>query len=60
MMCVNKVARRNFLDSQALAILNSILLDNLLIYGWSNAKALWAYLQTLMETSGLISIFADY
>jgi len=37
---VDEITRRNFLSSQALAILNSILLDNLLIYSQPNAKAL--------------------
>ena len=30
---INKIAKRNFLGFQALAVLNSTLLDNLLIYG---------------------------
>ena len=30
---VDKIIRRNFLGFQALAVLNFILLDNLLIYG---------------------------
>ena len=37
---VDNIARRNLLDFQTLAILKSTLLDNLLIYGQSNAKAL--------------------
>jgi len=44
MIYINKIARSNFLDFQALAILNSILPDNLLIYDQSNAEALWAHL----------------
>ena len=41
---INKIAKRNFLGFQALAVLNSVLPDNLLIYNQSNVKALWAYL----------------
>ena len=37
---VDKIIRRNFLGFQALAVLNFILLDNLLIYGQPNAKTL--------------------
>ena len=54
------VARKNFLGFQALTILNFILPDNLLMYGQLNAEALWTYLWTLIETSGLASVFADY
>ena len=60
MIYINKVAKSNFLNFQTLAILNSILPDNLLMYDQPNSEALWAYLQTLIETSGLISIFAHY
>ena len=41
---MDKIARRNFLGFQVLVILNTILLDNLLIYGKLNAKTLWAHL----------------
>jgi len=41
---IDEVARRNFLGFQALAILNSILLDNLLMHGQPNTKTFWAYL----------------
>ena len=37
---MDKIARRNFLNSQALAVLNSILPDNLLMYDQPNAEAL--------------------
>jgi len=57
---IDEIARKNFLGSQALAVFNFILPDNLLIHGQPNAKALWAYLWTLMETSSSASIFADY
>jgi len=40
---VNEIARKNFLSSQALAVFNSTLLDNLLMHTQPNAKALWAY-----------------
>ena len=57
---IDEITRKNFLDSQALAVLNSILPDNLLIHGQPNAKIFWAYLQTLIEMSGPASIFTDY
>ena len=57
---MDEITRRNFLDFQALAILNSILSNNLLIHGQSNIEALWAYLQTLIGTSDPASIFTDY
>jgi len=57
---VDEIAKRNFLGSQILTILNSILPDNLLIYGQPNAEALWAYLQTLIEIPGPVLIFANY
>ena len=57
---VNDIARRSFLDSQTLAVLNSTLPDNLLMYNQPNTKALQAHSQTLMEISGPASIFADY
>jgi len=57
---VYKIARRNFLRSQALAVLNFILLDNLLMHGQPNAETLWAHLWNFMETYGPASIFADY
>ena len=57
---IDKIARRNFLGSQVLAILNLTLLDNLLIYSQLNAKTLWAYLWTLIEISSLATIFANY
>ena len=41
---MNKVTRRNFLGSQAPVILNSTLLDNLLMYKQPNIEALWIYL----------------
>ena len=41
---MDKIARRNFLGSQVLAVLNSTLPNNLLIYGQPNAEALWAHL----------------
>ena len=50
---VDEIARRNFLSSQALTILNSILPDNLLILGQPN---LW----TLIAIPGLVLIFANY
>jgi len=37
---VNEIARKNFLGSQALVVFNSTLLDNLLMHGQPNAKAL--------------------
>jgi len=37
---VDKIARRNFLSSQALAVFDSTLPDNLLMYGQPNAEAL--------------------
>ena len=37
---VDKIARRNFLSSQALTVLDSTLPDNLLMYGQPNAEAL--------------------
>ena len=37
---VNDIARRSFLDSQTLAVLNSTLPDNLLMYNQPNTKAL--------------------
>jgi len=37
---VDEIARRNFLDSQALAVLNSTLPYHLLIYGQPNTMAL--------------------
>jgi len=57
---VDKIAKEKFLNSQALAVLNSTLPDNLLIYSQPNAEALWAHLWTLMRMFGLASIFADY
>jgi len=36
----NEIAKRNFLDSQTLTILNFILPDNLLMHGQPNVKAL--------------------
>ena len=57
---INKIARKNFLGFQALAVLNSTFLDNLLMYGQPDTEALWAHFWTLMETSGPVSIFADY
>ena len=50
---MDEIARRNFLSSQALTILNSILPDNLLILGQPN---LW----TLIAIPGLVLIFANY
>ena len=57
---VNEIIRRNFLGFQVLVFLNSILLDNLLIYGQPNIKVIWAHLQTFMKTPSPTSIFADY
>jgi len=37
---VNGVIKKNFLDFQALAVLNSTLPNNLLIHSWPNAEAL--------------------
>ena len=37
---MNEIARRSFLDSQALAILNSTLPNNLLMYNQPNTEAL--------------------
>jgi len=37
---VDKIAKRNFLSSQALAVFDSTLPDNLLMYGQPNAEAL--------------------
>ena len=45
---------------QHLAVLNSILPDNLLIYGQPNAKTFQAYFQTLIEMSSPALIFTDY
>jgi len=56
---INKIDRRNFLSFQTLAIFNSILLDNLSIYNQFNVKALWTYLQTLIEIPSLILVFAN-
>ena len=41
---IDKVLRRNFLGSQALAVLNFTLPDNLLIYSQSNTEVLWTHL----------------
>jgi len=41
---IDEVIKRNFLDFQALAVLNSTLPDNLLMYGQPNTEASWAYL----------------
>ena len=57
---MDKIARRNFLDSQALTVLDFTLLNNLLMYNQPNTKALWAHLWTLMWMPGLLSIFTDY
>ena len=57
---MDKVATRNFLGFQALTILNSTLLDNLLMYAWPNTEALWTHLQTLIEIYGSVLVFADY
>jgi len=57
---IDEITRRNFLDSQALTVLNFTLLDNLLIHGQSNAEALWAHFWTLMGIPGPVLIFADY
>ena len=57
---VDEIARKKFLGSQALVFFNSILLDNLLIHGQSNAKAFWAYFWTLMRMPSPASIFVDY
>ena len=56
---INKVSRRNFLNSQVLATLNSTLLDNLLMHSQPNTEALWTYLQTLIKMSSSVSVFAD-
>jgi len=37
---MNEIARKNFLGSQALAVYNSILPDNLLMHGQPNTEAL--------------------
>ena len=50
----------NDLDIQVLAVLNSILLDNFLMYGQPNVKTLWAHLWTLIEISSSVLIFANY
>jgi len=57
---MDEIAKRNFLDSQALTVLDSTLPDNLLMHGQLNAKALWAHLQTLIGICGPALIFADY
>jgi len=57
---VDKIAKRNFLGSQALTFLNFILPDNVLMHGQPNAETLWAHLWTLIEISGPALIFADY
>ena len=57
---VDEIARRNFLGPQALAVPNSTLPDNLLMYGQFNTEILWAHLQTFIKISSLASIFADY
>ena len=57
---MNKVTRRNFLGSQAPAILNSTLLDNLLMYKQPNIEALWIYLWTLIEIPSPASVLANY
>jgi len=41
---VDEITRRNFSDFQVLAILNSTLLDNLLMHSQPNTKALSAHL----------------
>jgi len=56
---INKIDRRNFLSFQTLAIFNSILLDNLSIHNQFNVKALWTYLQTLIEISSSMLVFAN-
>ena len=57
---VNETARRNFLGFQVMAVLNSTLLDNLLMYSQPNAETLWTHLQTLIKMSGLWSVFTNY
>jgi len=57
---VNEITRRNFLDSQVLAILNSTLLDNLLMHIQPNTKALSAHLWTLIEISSPVLVFVNY
>jgi len=57
---MNEITRRKFLGFQVLAVLNFILLDNLLMYIQSNTKTLWAHLQTFMKTSGLVLVFTNY
>ena len=57
---MDEITRRKFLGFQVPAILNFILLNNLLIYIQSNTKTLWAYLQTFMKTSGLVLVFTNY
>jgi len=56
---VNDITRRNFLSSQALAVLNFTLLDNLSMYDKPNVEALWAYLWTLIEIPDPMLIFAN-
>ena len=41
---VDEITKRNSLGFQTLAVLNSTLPDNLLMYGQPNAEASWAYL----------------
>jgi len=41
-------------------MINSTLLNNLLIYSQSNAEALWAHLQTFIRISGPVLIFTNY
>ena len=41
---VDNVARRNFLGFQVLVVLNSTLLNNLLMYSQPNAEIFWAHL----------------
>ena len=57
---VDNVARRNFLGFQVLVVLNSTLLNNLLMYSQPNAEIFWAHLWTFMEIPGLASVFTNY
>jgi len=41
---MDEIAKEKFLSSQALAVLNSTLPDNLLIHSQPNAEAFWAHL----------------
>ena len=57
---IDKTTKRNFVNFQALSVLNFTLPKNLTIHGQSDVKTIQTYLQTFIRIPSPISVFNDY